>query len=171
MDLGRAYVQPDQLPDIWAPVIAYTMWTCWRTIDPKGLHFLEHLEPAKREELESRGWVFWGPGTAREAQKCERYLRNAAGLEESSRTSVYVIGSPESHLIKIGYSDDPVRRLREIQNMSPASLQILWITPGNMELEQRLHRVFAERRRHGEWFDFSDVADPVQTVAESVFQP
>jgi hypothetical protein len=76
---------------------------------------------------------------------------------------VYVIGSSQSHLVKIGRTDDPSRRVADIQRMSPVPLSLLWATPGGADLEARLHRRFAAHRQHGEWFDFGD-ADPVATV-------
>lgn len=76
---------------------------------------------------------------------------------------VYVLGSPGSSLVKIGRSDDVGRRVKAIQNMSPLPLTVLWSTPGGAELEARLHRVFADHRKHGEWFDFG-TTDPVTAI-------
>ncbi|WP_370424311.1 GIY-YIG nuclease family protein (plasmid) [Streptomyces sp. QH1-20] len=79
---------------------------------------------------------------------------------------VYVIGSANSQTVKIGVSVDLVRRLREIQNMSPVELKVLWSAPGGPALEQALHDHFAEIRSHGEWFTFT--SDPVQAVRAAV---
>lgn len=87
---------------------------------------------------------------------------------DAERSSiVYLIGSPESRLVKIGRSDDVPRRLADIQRMSPVPLTVLWATPGGAELEARLHRRFAGHRRHGEWFDFGD-DNPVQVVRREI---
>lgn len=76
---------------------------------------------------------------------------------------VYVIGCANSSTVKIGVSDDPERRLRQIQYMSPVPLQVLWSGPGGNALERALHKHFAEQRSHGEWFTFTD-QDPVEAV-------
>lgn len=80
---------------------------------------------------------------------------------------VYVIGSRANSLVKIGTSLNVEERLRSIQFMSPVPLRLLWKTPGDAELETRLHQLFQARRRHGEWFDFSDM-DPVVTITNAV---
>lgn len=80
---------------------------------------------------------------------------------------VYVIGSSDSRLVKIGKSIDPESRLAEIQRMSPVKLNVLWTTEGGLELEGSLHRHFKHRRSHGEWFDFG-TEDPVEIVRAAV---
>ncbi|MGW6865114.1 GIY-YIG nuclease family protein [Streptomyces sp. NPDC054901] len=79
---------------------------------------------------------------------------------------VYVIGPPGGRTVKIGVTIDLVRRLREIQNMSPVELKVLWSTPGGLALEQALHGHFAEIRSHGEWFTFT--SNPVHAVKTAV---
>ncbi|WP_329167316.1 GIY-YIG nuclease family protein (plasmid) [Streptomyces sp. NBC_01717] len=79
---------------------------------------------------------------------------------------VYVIGVPGVLTAKIGVTSDLQRRLREIQNMSPVKLEVLWSCPGSNALEQAIHAHFAEARSHGEWFVFE--RDPVSTVRNAV---
>lgn len=69
---------------------------------------------------------------------------------------VYLIGSADSRLVKIGRTADMVGRLAAIQRMSPAKLMILWQIEAGPWLETALHRKFKEFRAHGEWFDFPD---------------
>jgi hypothetical protein len=76
---------------------------------------------------------------------------------------VYLIGSSESPLVKIGTTNNIASRLRSIQNMSPAALAVLWQTEGGLVLEQALHERFRKYRKHGEWFDFGR-RDPVTVV-------
>ncbi|WP_435191318.1 GIY-YIG nuclease family protein [Streptomyces sp. bgisy126] len=76
---------------------------------------------------------------------------------------VYLIGSPESPLVKIGWSDNPERRLRHLQTGSPVPLQLLALFEGGAVMEAALHRRFADKRRHGEWFDLG--SDPVTVVS------
>lgn len=81
---------------------------------------------------------------------------------------VYIIGAKESPLVKIGTTDNVKRRLREIQNMCPVKLRVLWQTVGNEQLERALHRRFRPWRKHGEWFDLSD---PVAAVQKALSDP
>lgn len=80
---------------------------------------------------------------------------------------VYVIGTPQSQIAKVGVSNTPARRLRQIQSMSPLPLQILWTCTGGYDLERRLHAYLRPYRSHGEWFDFRGL-DPVATVQSAV---
>ncbi|NUQ98330.1 MAG: GIY-YIG nuclease family protein [Streptomyces sp.] len=76
---------------------------------------------------------------------------------------VYLIKADESPLVKIGTSEAVPERLHDLQRSCPVELRILHTIPGSYELENALHREFRSRRRHGEWFDFSDV-DPIEAV-------
>jgi len=75
---------------------------------------------------------------------------------------VYVIGTPGSNTVKIGRTTNLIRRLADIQGMSPAPLAVLWTHPGGSELEANLHRHFKALRSHGEWFTFR--RDPVTLI-------
>lgn len=82
---------------------------------------------------------------------------------------VYVIGSPDSHTVKVGRSADPESRIAAIQTMSPVKLTVLWRTEGGAALEAALHRRFVEFRSHGEWFDFPG-GDGVARVQAAVVE-
>ncbi|MER7953873.1 GIY-YIG nuclease family protein [Streptomyces sp. NPDC096030] len=82
---------------------------------------------------------------------------------EQAPEFVYVIGSPGSRTVKLGRSRNPKRRLSQIQTMSPVPLALLAIHEGDHEAETYLHRAFAARRTHGEWFAFDD--DPLEAVS------
>lgn len=85
---------------------------------------------------------------------------------------VYVLGSAGRTTVKIGRTTNLPERLRAIQRMSPVPLSVLWQHPGGRELETFLHRHFASRRSHGEWFTF-EASDPVhliRTAAQSFSQ-
>lgn len=77
---------------------------------------------------------------------------------------VYLIGSPDVRMVKIGMSADPKVRLEDMQTGSPVRLHLLWQTPGGRALEAALHAYFAAYRTHGEWFDFGD-ENPAALVA------
>lgn len=79
---------------------------------------------------------------------------------------VYVLGTPGSNTVKIGRTTGLARRVADIQRMSPVPLVVLWTHLGGHELETWLHRHFASRRSHGEWFTFE--GDPVPLIQEAV---
>ncbi|MFD4547240.1 GIY-YIG nuclease family protein [Streptomyces sp. NPDC058466] len=79
---------------------------------------------------------------------------------------VYVLGTPDSHTVKIGRTVNIDKRFADIRTMSPVPLVILWTHPGNHELEAHLHRHFAEYRSHGEWFAFTE--DPLPAIQSAV---
>lgn len=54
--------------------------------------------------------------------------------------------------IKIGCSDIPARRLREIQFWSPYPLEVLTSAPGSLKDERRIQTAFESSWSHGEWF-------------------
>lgn len=79
---------------------------------------------------------------------------------------IYVIGGEAASLVKIGYANNPVRRLTELQVSNPVRLEILATLPGARAEERQLHRHFTSHRRHGEWFDFGP-EDPVRAVVSA----
>ena len=83
---------------------------------------------------------------------------------EPRKTYVYAIGGADRRLVKIGYSNDPQRRLNFIQVTCPFIVSILWMKEGGLPLEAALHRRFADRRVRGEWFEFPD-GDAVELIS------
>lgn len=55
--------------------------------------------------------------------------------------------------IKIGCSETPMHRLKQLMSWSPFELELIATTPGDATLERNLHDVFAKCHLHGEWFD------------------
>lgn len=56
--------------------------------------------------------------------------------------------------IKIGYSKQPLKRLRTLQGRSPRELHLLSVEYGGRARESELHRKFAHLRvGNSEWFD------------------
>lgn len=97
-------------------------------------------------------------------------FREGAPTVTSLRTErVYLIGSAGSPLVKIGWTGNPEQRLRNLQTGSPVPLQLLAVFEGGAIVEAELHRRFADKRRHGEWFDLGP--DPVGVVSPFVRVP
>lgn len=85
---------------------------------------------------------------------------------EVSSRSVYVIGTADAP-VKIGMAERPRKRLAELQVGCPDILVLHHAVrvPWGMapDLEQLTHKAFAERHRHGEWFNV-DQAEAVETI-------
>lgn len=64
---------------------------------------------------------------------------------------VYFIQAPNG-LVKIGKSNNPKQRLKNLQHMSPVRLEMKRTIRGGLYLEHALHKYFKHLRKHGEWF-------------------
>ena len=58
--------------------------------------------------------------------------------------------------IKIGYANNPIKRISNIQTSCPFILDVLFIIDGHYTKEQELHKMFITNRLNGEWFEYSD---------------
>lgn len=67
--------------------------------------------------------------------------------------SVYFIQAGIGGRIKIGYSPRPRQRIEYIQRYNGVKLITLACITGTAGLEKALHRILAEHRAHGEWFE------------------
>jgi Meiotically up-regulated gene 113 len=65
---------------------------------------------------------------------------------------IYCVRCLETGRIKIGFSQDPIRRVSSIQVASPTELTIEWIIDGSLDLEAQIHKDFCSYRVRGEWF-------------------
>lgn len=70
-----------------------------------------------------------------------------------NRSNIYFIQGQMSGLIKIGISQDPEARLRQMQSGSPEELSLLKQVKGYHEDEKMLHKRLDDYRVHGEWFE------------------
>ena len=70
--------------------------------------------------------------------------------------AVYFLYAKKARRIKIGYSDNPKKRICSIQTASPESLILLAVLGGKRELEQAIHLRFHYLRESGEWFKAED---------------
>lgn len=65
---------------------------------------------------------------------------------------VYFIQCQTTGLVKIGRSQDPIKRLRNLSTSSPTPLKMISYGKALPNHERELHDQFAEHRSHGEWF-------------------
>lgn len=71
--------------------------------------------------------------------------------------TIYVIEGAQGYY-KIGYTRGPVgKRLRELQTGNPVKLRIEMTLTGTERDEQRLHKVFSDKRTVGEWFQLNRI--------------
>ena len=78
---------------------------------------------------------------------------------------LYGIRAEGTDLYKIGFSRDPVRRLRQVQGLAPQPLELIGIIPfGDAAMEALVHRRLDFCRHRGEWFDLA-VASEVASAA------
>ena len=74
-------------------------------------------------------------------------------LEKTSEDYLYFLVHGES--IKIGRTKDPINRGRQIATSLSGQFS-LYVVPNKGFLEQTMHNCFAEYRKGGEWFSYSD---------------
>lgn len=67
---------------------------------------------------------------------------------------VYAISNGRG-AVKIGWSSDPWRRLRELNTHDAATCSLLGATPGTKEHEQEAHKLLSRWKIRGEWFDMT----------------
>lgn len=74
--------------------------------------------------------------------------------------------------IKIGFSKDPRKRIRELQTGSSRKLAIMgWIESRDRSLESALHRKYEQHRLSGEWFSIepADILEELKERSTSSF--
>lgn len=73
---------------------------------------------------------------------------------------VYAIRAGVDGPVKIGTTtQDPLRRLTDLQTGSHEQLRLIWHYFGGVPAERHLHAMFADFRLRGEFFDFGDMSD------------
>lgn len=73
-----------------------------------------------------------------------------------SQGYIYFIEIPGRDLIKIGYSENPSKRLGALQTSHPEKLVLLAAIPGSLKDERRQHERFVHLHVRGEWFRATD---------------
>lgn len=65
----------------------------------------------------------------------------------------FILNGPDR--VKIGFSKAVRKRRSDLQIGSPTAHKIYYVTPGDRQLENDLHRLFNQFRINGEWFLFA----------------
>ena len=71
---------------------------------------------------------------------------------KSKEGFVYYIQEELDGNIKIGWSDDPIKRLSQHQTSNSRELRMLVYVKGSQEYEREIHRKFQISKTTGEWF-------------------
>lgn len=69
---------------------------------------------------------------------------------------IYFILNRENSHIKIGYSNNPMKRLKALQTGNSFELEILTIIDGDISMEKMLHKKFNNFKIKNEWFTYSE---------------
>lgn len=73
-------------------------------------------------------------------------------VEPCEQSYVYFIEGEGLARIKIGYSEDPEKRLKQLSTGSPTKLRLVKKVRGDADLEKELHKRFEHLRYDKEWF-------------------
>jgi hypothetical protein len=65
---------------------------------------------------------------------------------------IYVIQRGDNGPIKIGLSENPERRLKQLQTGNGEPLRLIAVIEGNRRLEQEIHSTLHNHQGIGEWF-------------------
>ena len=73
---------------------------------------------------------------------------------------LYIIQDNTSKLVKIGISNNPQKRLRQLQTGTGNKLRLLrtFVTENDRNWEKKLHKMLWQNRRKGKWFNL----DPLE---------
>lgn len=79
---------------------------------------------------------------------------------------VYAIRAPVICLVKVGWSENPVKRFGQIKTSSPIEVSLVGFTEAGRDQELEAHKLLREYRVRGEWFhDIGLVAEFVRMLA------
>ena len=67
-------------------------------------------------------------------------------------TYIYLISDPKSNAVKIGRSDNPMKRVAELQTGNPNPLTLLSCFAAEATVEQVIHVHLKQYSLNGEWF-------------------
>lgn len=81
-----------------------------------------------------------------------KVVAKALNTDYRDKGYVYFIQADKGDEIKIGWSKDPMKRLRTLQTAATKELHLLATMEGGMNLEYEIHQRFANHRTVGEWF-------------------
>ena len=70
-----------------------------------------------------------------------------------SQTFIYAIINRHDNVVKIGFSNDPQKRLSQLQTGTVHQLEILMTFAADSAVEKEIHDKLSKYRKSGEWFE------------------
>lgn len=96
---------------------------------------------------------------AEQLQRQQQALRDA-----QANAFVYFIVDWQRRVVKIGVSQSPQKRLKDLQTSNPHPLELAAIVPGGFALERELHERYTAYRLSGEWFQLTqEIMDQIES--------
>jgi Meiotically up-regulated gene 113 len=83
----------------------------------------------------------------------EDFMNTNTPFSFGVKGGVYVIEAVGTNRVKIGYSLNPEKRIKELSTGCPFELQLVGCVKGTIEREKQLHCRFTKYRVNGEWFE------------------
>jgi len=91
----------------------------------------------------NREWIVFGPSTGH-------------SVEDDAAEGLYLIYCDDPKSVKIGISGQPLVRTTNLSTGSPSELHLFFYSKLlGRDAETHLHRLFADQRRSGEWFEWT----------------
>lgn len=78
------------------------------------------------------------------------------GADPEGKSYLYVIGNSASRQVKIGTSRNPWSRAKDLQSVATGKTTVVATFSGVRSDESEVHRLLADFRKGGEWFDLPD---------------
>jgi hypothetical protein len=84
---------------------------------------------------------------------------------------LYFIQSDVTGSIKIGRSNNPKRRLGDLQTGNPRKIKLISVIEGKGHLEKKLHESLKDFKLRLEWFDYKCVGSIPAVIYEMIDDP
>ncbi len=120
----------------------------WKKDDPRWDEYWKRKKEAERAEAIRKEIT----RVNRDEKELKRIDTRAKRPIKKIKGYVYFIQGLCGGAIKIGYSADPSKRLKELQTGYPDTLTLVLMIPGDENTERALHNQFEASRLKGEWF-------------------
>lgn len=83
------------------------------------------------------------------------HKKNLIDLKTDDK-DLYLMGDSDCSVMKIGISNNPKKRLKNIMTSNPMDINILYISKRNSHREAEAHFKFKDIRLSGEWFKYDE---------------
>jgi hypothetical protein len=82
--------------------------------------------------------------------------KSCMAKKSSKGAFVYLLLDTNQNLLKIGFSEEPARRYKEISNANTNKIECIGFIPGTRTNEANLHRKWRRHNKKLEWFEYLD---------------